>query len=250
MWSNYNWRESGEEWSAPWGGTFNLWYGTLLPRIASFLGKNRAVEIGPGHGRLTAYLKDCCSSLVLVDLAPNCIASCRERFRAEKHLEYFVNDGASLSFLDDCSVDFVFSFDALVHTDLQDLNAYLAEIERVLRIGGAAVLHHSNLASVLQEERPEHVRLRTHLRARDVDADRVLLAASGLETLECRTQELLGWDESALLIDCISCFVRCRKSHGRPPDRFANPDFYLRARELAAIAERYSHRSRPSPNPG
>src|SRR5919109_181676 len=131
LWMNHDWRQGGEEWSTNWGGTANLWHGTLMPRIGGFLGGIRAVEIAPGYGRLTAYLKDYCSSLILVDLAPNCIEFCRRRFKDEAHLEYFVNDGRSLPFLEDASVDFVFSFDSLVHADLEDIVAYLAEIERV-----------------------------------------------------------------------------------------------------------------------
>lgn len=239
LWVNYDWRQGGEEWSANWGGTFNLWHGTLMPRIGPFLGDVRAVEIGPGQGRLSAYLKDYCSSLVLVDLAPNCIEFCRRRFAADEHLEYFVNDGGSLSFLEDASVDFVFSFDSLVHADPQVLAAYLAEVERVLKVGGRAVIHHSNLAAVLEQEPAAGRAANLHLRDRQVSADLVSAEAAKLETLECRAQELISWDESSRLIDCISSFVRCSRPSGIPTERFDNPDFYRRACELKTISERY-----------
>lgn len=240
IWTNYDWRQAGEEWSANWGGTANLWHGTLMPRIGAFLGNIRAVEIGAGHGRLTTYLKDYCASLVLVDLAPNCIEFCRRRFRDSTHLEYFVNDGGSLSYLEEATVDFVFSFDSLVHADLRVITAYLAEIERVLKVSGRAVLHHSNLASVIEQEPAgANPTGNFHLRDRNVSADLVLAEAAKLKTLECRTQELISWDDSARLIDCISSFVRCHQPTGLPTDRFANPDFYQRARELKTISERY-----------
>lgn len=246
LWTNYDWRQSGEEWSASWGGTSNLWHGSLMPRIGGFLGDIRAVEIGSGYGRLATYLKEYCSSLVLVDIAPNCIEFCRRRFIADAHIEYFVNDGGSLSFLEEGTVEFVFSFDSLVHADLQVIADYLADIERVLKIGGRAVLHHSNLASVLEQEPPGARTGNLHLRDRDVSADLVLAEVAKLSRLECRTQELISWDRSSRLIDCISSFVRCEQSTGIPTDRFANPDFYRRAAELAIISQRYGSNSEPN----
>lgn len=241
LWSGYDWRHGGEEWSANWGDTSNLWNATLMPRVSQWLGGDvRAVEIGPGHGRLTEHLKDHCASVVLVDIAPNCIDFCRQRFAAATNLEFVVNDGSSLAFLPDASVDLVFSFDSLVHADREVLTAYLPEIERVLRVGGRALLHHSNLAALLDEgSAPES----NHMRARDVSADIVAQAAERLASLECRTQELISWDASLRLLDCISTFERRVPRSGAPVDRFHNPEFYPRARELRALSERYQGRA-------
>lgn len=235
---NYDWQQAGEEWSVNWGGTSNLWHGVLMPRIGSFLGDIRAVEIGAGYGRLTAYLKDYCSSLLLVDLAANCIEFCRHRFRDEPHLEFFVNDGSSLSFIPDETVDFVFSFDSLVHADLQVIGDYLAEIERVLKFGGRAVLHHSNLASLIEQENGV-LKGNLHLRDREVSAARVLDKTAELKTLECRTQELISWDDSSRLLDCISTFVRCQEPGRKPAKVLLNHQFYRCATDLRKISEWY-----------
>ena len=239
LWSSYDWRRGGEEWSENWGTTANLWYGTLMPRLSAWLGDVRAVEIGPGHGRLTAYLRHYCRSLVLVDIAPNCIEFCRQRFAGAADLEFAVNNGSSLAFLPDASIDLVFSFDSLVHADVEVIGAYLPEIERVLRVGGHALVHHSNLAAVLAEEGGSGGHAGFHMRARDVSAAFVADASSRLASLECRTQELISWDESLRLLDCISTFVRSVPRDQAPPDRFPNPDFYTRARELRALGARY-----------
>ena len=61
------------------------------------------------------YLKEHCRQLHLVDPAAECIEGCRRRFAAESHLTYHVNDGRSLEMIPNQSVDFVFSFDSLVH---------------------------------------------------------------------------------------------------------------------------------------
>src|ERR1700733_8868286 len=200
LWSSYDWRQAGEEWSVNWGNTGTLWHGTLMPRIASCLGPVRVVELGPGYGRLTSYLKDHCASLVLVDIAANCIDFCCKRFAQDSRIEYVVGDGRSLEFLADGSVDFVFSFDSLVHADLDVITAYLGEIERVIKVGGRAFLHHSNLAAAGSPA----FGTGDHLRARDVSAERVRDVASKLATLHCQLQELISWDESSRLLDCIS----------------------------------------------
>src|SRR3954466_7997689 len=110
IWSaHWDWSQQGDEWSAWWGGTPSLWYGALLPRIHSFLPTGTILEIAPGYGRWTQYLKDLCDELVIVDLTDGCIEHCRRRFADSHNIEYHVNDGRSLEMVEDGSVDFVFS---------------------------------------------------------------------------------------------------------------------------------------------
>src|SRR5438874_933751 len=87
----YEWRDGGDEWSRPWGGVRLQWYGTLLPRIHSFVPTGTILEIGCGYGRWTQFLKDLCDRLLVVDLSERCIAACRTRFSAAEHVEYSVN---------------------------------------------------------------------------------------------------------------------------------------------------------------
>ena len=60
-------------------------------------------------------MKNLCDSLIIVDLAESCIEACKTRFQSEENFQYFVNDGKSLEMINDSSVDFIFSFDSLVH---------------------------------------------------------------------------------------------------------------------------------------
>src|SRR4051812_3157212 len=105
----WDWSKGGEEWSESWGGTPLLWYGVLLPRIHRFVPAGRILEIAPGFGRWTQYLKDLCEDLVAVDLTERCIEHCRDRFADEGHMEFHVNDGQSLEMVADGSIDFAFS---------------------------------------------------------------------------------------------------------------------------------------------
>ena len=119
FWALYDWSGSGEEWSEGWGGSHAQWYGVVLPRIARFLPASSILEIAPGHGRWTAFLREHCDQLSIVDLDAACIDACRERFAGDERIAYHVNDGRSLDMIEDGSVDFAFSFDSLVHADAE-----------------------------------------------------------------------------------------------------------------------------------
>src|SRR6266404_5578223 len=109
----YSWSQEGEEWSATWGGSESQWYGAIYPRIHAFVPTGTILEIAPGFGRWTQYLKDSCQRLVVVDLSQRCIEACKNRFSSCSHISYHVNDGTSLSMVDNGSIDFAFSFDSL-----------------------------------------------------------------------------------------------------------------------------------------
>ena len=79
--SNYAWPEGGDEWSHDWGDVDTQWFGSILPRIRAFVPAPQILEIAPGFGRWTRFLKDLCDDLTIVDLNENCIERCRERFR-------------------------------------------------------------------------------------------------------------------------------------------------------------------------
>src|SRR5215212_7965035 len=94
--SDAGWQARGDEWSGPWGGTEPLWWGTLMPRIHRFVPTGSVLELGPGHGRWSQYLKDLCDELTLVDVAPQCIDACRRRFPDARNIAYHVGDGHTL----------------------------------------------------------------------------------------------------------------------------------------------------------
>jgi SAM-dependent methyltransferase len=231
----YDWSQGGNEWAANWGNASIQWHAILMPRIHALLGGSTILEIGPGFGRWTAFLKDHCQELVAVDLAPKCIAACRERFADAPHIRCFINNGHSLGMVADHSVDFIFSFDSLVHADQPTLTAYMPEIARSLRPGGRAFLHHSNLGAYTAHGDTNVI----GWRATDVSADSVQSAAkqAGLSVV---SQELLTWRDERCT-DCFSVLCHTADLPEQAPITWTNTGFAQQRASLQAIAQLYAH---------
>lgn len=245
----YHWSDGGDEWSAAWGGTESLWWTTLFPRIRSLVPVATILEIAPGHGRCTQYLKDLCDRLIVVDLAPACLEACRRRFAAETHIEYLPTDGRSLDGVPDGAVDLVFSWDSLVHVEADVMEAYAREMRRVLSSSGRGFVHHSNLGAFRNEDGDIDVDVeRRHGRGETMSADAfaAFCKATGLTVV---SQEIVNWGGKKL-IDCISCVSRAKAADADAPRRVENPRFMNAAARAAALADLYGlkHGARmPSP---
>ena len=75
-WESFDWVEHGNEWSRAWGGPDMQWYWLFLPRIQAFLPAGSILEIAPGYGRWTHFLKDRCERLIAVDISPRRVEAC------------------------------------------------------------------------------------------------------------------------------------------------------------------------------
>ncbi len=222
-WASYDWTTRGDEWSSVWGGTENIWFGALLPRIFSMFPADHILEIAPGFGRITQYLKDRCKALTLVDLTERCIDACRERFAADRHINYIINEGKSLPGVADKSIDLVFSFDSLVHVELDVMQGYLTELARVLRPEGRAFLHHSNMAAFRRANGMGFTIENKHWRGATVSGDLVneLCDVNGLR---CYRQELVNWGCNDLT-DSFTYIARQGSSRDHPRELVQNPRF-------------------------
>lgn len=233
---HYAWSQAGDEWSEAWGGTEALWWATLFPRLRGFFPAGTVLEIGPGYGRITHYLARFARQLVLVDLAERCLEACRERFRDLAHLSFHLTSGASLAMLPDRSVDFVFSWDSLVHAEADVMEAYVRELARVLTPAGAAFLHHSNLGA-FADGRGELTIPNAHWRAASMSADLMLSFARG-SGLSCPSQELVNWGGEHL-IDCFSTLAQPGSTYDRAHQRWKNPHFMDEAQRVSQLAAIY-----------
>lgn len=249
---DYSWPENGDEWSKDWGGAEAQWFDMLLPRIHPFLPTGTILEIAPGRGRWTDFLKDYCSELVIVDLGAQCIEACKRRFAACSHIAYHVNDGRSLDMLPDRSIDFAFSFDSLVHAEADVIESYLNHLARKLKPNGGGFIHHSHIGAYrrafsVMNNVPHHLRSRLerygllphdHWRAHSMTAERFeqLCARAGLV---CIGQELINWN-GRILIDAFSMFTFSDSIWARPNRVFRNDGFMHAAHYGRQLAQHYA----------
>lgn len=248
-----SWSAQGEEWSGQWGGSEAQWWGTLMPRLHSFLPTGTILELGPGHGRWTQYLKDQCDELILVDLAESCIDACRARFHAADNITFHVNDGKSLEAVPGGSVDLAFSFDSLVHAEVDVLEAYAQELARTLKPDGIAFIHHSNIGAyprltALTKRVPARFRptlIKAGLlvniyawRAESVTAE-VFARHCENAGLACIGQEKIVWEHGRQLTDVISLCTPRDSKWERPNIAFENPGFMDEARRVRETARIY-----------
>jgi ubiquinone/menaquinone biosynthesis C-methylase UbiE len=238
---DYEWVKQGDEWSSSWGGAEAQWFGAIFPRIHAFIPAERILEIAPGFGRWTKYLRSHCGSLIVVDLAENCISACRQRFASDSHISYHVNDGKSLEMVPDGSVDFVFSFDSLVHAEADVIEAYLRQLARKLTSNGVGFIHHSNIGSYQQDfSRMEKIPTMlkpaiakmgyvdsNHWRAFSMTAH-LFEKYCDQNGLQCISQELVNWGAKRL-IDSFSLFAKKDSVWARPNRVIENPEFMKEA---------------------
>ena len=269
------WEDDGVKWSGRWGGTDVEWWASIFPRIRTFIPAPTILEIAPGYGRWTQYLKGFCDQLIAVDVTPACIERCKQRFASDSHVRCYLNDGKSLAMVEDRSIDFAFTFDSLVHVESDVIAAYLQQLAKKLKPGGYAFLHHSNLESYRRFiwlpkaiGRPQPIgadagqpvplsrslgrrrRLQSRLtdwglvntfdnRAESMSA-RIFRESCDAAGLDCISQELVNWNHGPSLIDCFSVVTpRDGQSH-KPARLLKNPHFMDEAERARRTAEFYS----------
>jgi SAM-dependent methyltransferase len=232
-WSDsYAWADAGEEWSRAWGGSEAQWFGSILPRLHAFVPVGTVLEVAPGFGRWTRFLRPLCQRMVLVDLSERCIDACRERFGDEQSIEYHVNDGRSLAMVTDASIDLAFSFDSLVHADADVIESYVSELRHKLTRDGVAFLHHSNFAAL--DEGSEN----RHWRSESVSGEMVCDLAKRAD-LSVVSQERINWG-APVLTDCLTVLARTGSGWDRPTRIVDNPNFMAEALQIAVWAPLYT----------
>ena len=256
----YHWSDAGEEWSIPWGISHMQWYGTILPRIHTFLPASTILEIASGFGKWTKFLKDCCTHLITVDLSDKCIQACQERFANCSHISYFINDGRSLDMVPDHAVDFIFSFDSLVHAEDEIILSYISQVSRKLTQNGSAFIHHSNLREYssylkmqsLMSRVPGFFDFMTKLGVVDnvmkqwrtpsmtTRKMRLFSEDNGLRFIR---QKLVAWNTKIALIDCISIIVREDSIWPKNGIIFKNKSFMREAKNLFNLKNIYDLKS-------
>ncbi|MDJ0582691.1 class I SAM-dependent methyltransferase [Crocosphaera sp.] len=254
----YDWKDKGNEWSSSWGGVDIQWYGTILPRIHRFIPTGTILEIAPGYGRWTEFLKEYCEQLIIVDLSEKCIEECQKRFSSCSNITYLVNDGKSLDMIADESIDFVFSFDSLVHAEKEVINSYLQQLSTKLTKNGVGFIHHSNLGeysnyySLLGKilrplprgkeflRRKYQITDNPHWRESSMTAKNFEQYAKDTN-LQCINQEIINWG-SKNLIDCLSTFTKNNSKWKSNNRIMRNNKFMREAKYLKELSKLYGNR--------
>jgi SAM-dependent methyltransferase len=149
LWNQWDWSQLGEEWTEHARNDRGLdpqeWKQALIDRmLRKYVQPGQTVlEIGPGAGRWSAVLAPLCQRLILADIAEQCLVICRKRFADRTNIEYHLITDGTLGFVPDESLDAVWSYDVFVHINPTDIERYLAELSRILKLGGVAVIHHA-----------------------------------------------------------------------------------------------------------
>ena len=254
---DYEWTKQGEEWSSVWGGSEAQWFGAILPRIHAFVPTGTILEIAPGFGRWTAYLEKYSNHLAVVDVAEDCIKACQQRFASDSHINYYVNDGKSLAMIQDKSIDFVFSFDSLVHAEAAVIEAYLNQLAIKLQPNGIGFIHHSNLGKYQRafsfiDKIPSEVRelvinknflASIHGRAGSRMTAELFADYCDQSGLQCISQELVNWGTDELLIDCFSVFTPKDSTWARLNNVIENRDFMKEAGFIKQLSPLYTLQS-------
>jgi ubiquinone/menaquinone biosynthesis C-methylase UbiE len=119
----------------------------LRALLKSHVPKNskKSIDLGSYTGKWTSLLLEFTDELICVDIVDNHFKIIKERFpEEESRLSYRVTDGDELGGVNDGSIDFIVSFDALVRNDKSILKKYFHEFYRVLRPGGVCLVHYTD----------------------------------------------------------------------------------------------------------
>lgn len=181
------------------------------------------LEIAPGYGRITQYLHKSCKKLLIVDITDKCIIACKNRFKSVQNIGYFLNDGKSLDMIPNNSIDFVFSWDSLVHAENDVIEAYLREIASKLTPNGIGFIHHSSLARYKDITTGSLTVENKHWRASSMSAE-LFKKYCDQVGLNCIRQEIINWGD-IIYNDCFSLFTHKNSRYSIPNRIIENIDF-------------------------
>ena len=151
------------------------------------------------------------------------------------------------------AVDFIFSFDSLVHADEETVHTYISQLPGLLTPDGAAFIHHSNLGETFWYRRFPQVS-RTLSKIGLLDwwhyRDTTLTAAAAAHYAEeagllCIRQEIITLGTRRMMIDCFSTFVMPGSPFNQQKQVLRNRRFMQERENLQGLARLYSPTGSP-----
>ena len=109
--------------------------------------ESEVLEIGVGGGRIANLVAPRVKTLHAFDISPEMLATAQKTLASHNNVRLTLLTSPELpDELTGC-MDFAYSFDVFVHLDLHTMWPYFREIHKVLKPGGHAFLHTTNLTA-------------------------------------------------------------------------------------------------------
>lgn len=169
---------------------------SVIYKMFNQLDLDNIIELAVGRGRHVRMYESKANHIILVDILQKNIDFCKERFKDNRKIGYYCNNGYNLSKLNSNEYSALFTYDAMVHFEMMDIFQYLKDIHRVLRKGGMALFHHSNNTSSYENSFSTATGGRSYM-SKDLFA--YLAHRAGFEVVE---QHLIDWGVKEL--DCVT----------------------------------------------
>ena len=180
------------------------WDEIIWPKIKD-LDFSNVVDLAAGHGRNSMKLAPISKKLTIVDICPENIEFCSNRFKDLNNINFAVCDGKTIP-VKSKSVSLVYCFDAMVHFDSDTVESYIKEMSRVLKKGGNAFLHYSNWSGFCNDDWRYNPHARHYMTQ---DFFKALCQKYGLTIL---STEFLTWGEDPDYrfedLDAVSVLVK------------------------------------------
>lgn len=173
--ASFNWSNYYENAESGAKNQFNNTIKPVLERYYDQVNLTNVLDFACGKGRIAEYFVDVSDSLVCADVSIDSINYCKGRFLNKKNVTYIVSD-AHYIHLEDNSISFLYSWDAMVHFSYKDLDILLGEFFRIMSPGAFAFIHHSNLSALCLSGVSEDWSLNPHFRSNVDLADIARLA--------------------------------------------------------------------------
>jgi ubiquinone/menaquinone biosynthesis C-methylase UbiE len=165
------------------------------------------MDFACGYGRNARKLKEVgAQTITLVDVNLDNIAVCDTRLVALGGYETFCNNGYDLDGIPSGKYTHVYSFDAMVHFDIEIVMSYITEFARVLKPGGTAFVHHSNFTGSPGSSFKSNPCLRNFMSAAIF---RHIAIQNGFDMLE---QKVIDWG-GVKALDCLTLMRRRHPQH-------------------------------------
>jgi SAM-dependent methyltransferase len=174
------------------------WERHIWPMLSRYpIDFSRTMDFACGYGRNARKLREVGAKLVtLVDVHSENVAYCEDNLVPLGGFDVFQNTGYDLMGIQSGAYTHIYSFDSMVHFDLEIVLSYIAEFARVLQPGGTAFVHHSNCTA-----RPG-ASFRDNPHWRNFMSDAIFRHASIRNGFQILDQQRLSWAGED--IDCVT----------------------------------------------